>query len=82
MSQQAAATITDNSYMDDICDSVHTIKEAQTLIKEVDNVLEKGGFNIKGWSSNKDLDQQSENRPEEEMRPLQRNSGEKVLGVA
>ena len=82
VSQQAAATITDNSYMDDICDSVHTIKEAQTLIKEVDNVLEKGGFNIKGWSSNKDLDQQSENRLEEEMRPLQRNSGEKVLGVA
>ena len=82
VSQRAAATITDNSYMDDICDSVHTVEEAQTLIKEVDNMLENGGFNIKEWLSNKDLDQQSENRPEGEMKPLQQNSGEKVLGVA
>ena len=82
VSQRAAATITDNSYMDDICDSVHTVEEAQTLIKEVDNMLENGGFNIKEWLSNKDLDQQSENRPKGEMKPLQQNSGEKVLGVA
>ena len=26
VSQQAATTITDNSYMDDICDSVHTVE--------------------------------------------------------
>ena len=82
VSQRAAATITDNSYMDDICDSVHTVEEAQTLIKEVDNMLENGGFNIKEWLSNRELDQQSENRPKGEMKPLQQNSGEKVLGVA
>lgn len=82
VNQRAAATNTDNSYMDDICDSVHTVEEAQTLIKEVDNMLEKGGMNIKGWLSNKDLEQQSENRPERVMKPLQQNSGEKVLGVA
>ena len=81
-SQRAATTITDNSYMDVICDSVHTVEEAQTLIKEVDNMLENRGFNIKEWLSNKDLEQQSENRPEGEMKPLQQNSREKVLGVA
>ena len=42
-SARAAAAIRDNSYMDDICDSVHTTEDARQLTQEIDNVLEKGG---------------------------------------
>ena len=47
--------LTNNVYMDDICESVDTLKEAQRLTKEVDEVLKTGGFSVKGWISNKML---------------------------
>ena len=50
-----AEVIINNVHKDDICDSVNTIKEAQRLSKDIDSVLAKGGFSVKGWISNKDL---------------------------
>ena len=38
--------------MDDICDSVHSVQQAKRLRTELDEVLLKGGFQVKGWLSN------------------------------
>ena len=35
---QAAEVLTNNVYLDDICDSVDTVKEAQRLTKEMDGL--------------------------------------------
>ena len=51
----AAEVLTNNVYMDDICDSVDTVEKAQGLSNDIDIVLAKGGFSIKGWISNKDM---------------------------
>ena len=50
---EAAQVLKDNTYMGDICDSVRTEEEARELTKCIDNVLETGGFKVKGWLSNK-----------------------------
>ena len=80
LSPHAAKTLKNNSYMDDILDSVHTVKEAQELTTGIDKVLEKGGFKVKEWQSNKDLstngDQQSG-----EVNVLTGPVEDKVLGV-
>ena len=78
--QRASSAIKDNSYMDDICDSVHTIKDAQKLTKEIDSVLGKGGFKVKGWLSNEQLDPQSE-KQQQDTKAIQRDAEDKVLGV-
>ena len=36
---EAAETLTKNSYMDDTCDSVDTMKEAKKLTQDIDKVL-------------------------------------------
>ncbi|XP_068684829.1 uncharacterized protein [Montipora foliosa] len=54
-SPSAAKTLKENSYMDDILDSVQTVSEARQLTTEIDEVLAKGGFSIKEWQSNRDL---------------------------
>ena len=46
---EAARTIKDNIYMDDILDSVNTKEEAKKLTSDVDRILEKGGFKVEGW---------------------------------
>ena len=52
---EAAETLIKNSYMDDICDSVDTVKQAKKLTQDIGKVLESGGFAVKGWTSNKDF---------------------------
>ena len=78
---KASQVIKDNSYMNDICDSVHTEEEAQKLTTEIDSVLETGGFKVKGWLTN-ELSK-SDTDPEEanEATILQCKSEENVLGV-
>ena len=44
---KAGEIIMKNAYMDDICDSVDTVKEARQQTEDVDKVLEKGGFKVK-----------------------------------
>ena len=53
---EAARIIKDNTYMDDILDSIDTKEEAKKLTSGVDRILETGGFEVKGWQSNKDLE--------------------------
>ena len=45
---EGASFLKKNSYMDDICDSVTTVQQASKLTKDLDHVLESGGFNLKG----------------------------------
>jgi hypothetical protein len=54
---EAARTIKNNTYMDDILDSVDTKEEAKKLTSGVDIILETSGFKVKGWQSNKDLEE-------------------------
>ena len=45
---QAAKTIKENSYMDDICDSEETVENARKQTDDIDTVLATGGFKVKG----------------------------------
>ncbi|KAK3718415.1 hypothetical protein QZH41_000524 [Actinostola sp. cb2023] len=70
---EAAEVLTKNTYMDDICDSVGTVSQAQQLTKDLDKVLESGGFNVKGWTSNKVIrgNADEEMKEAEEIKMLQ-----------
>lgn len=48
---KAAETILKNAYVDDICDSVKNTEETKVSKKEVDEILETGGFHVKQWIS-------------------------------
>ena len=78
---QAAKTLMENTYMDDVCDSVDTVEDARKQTEDLDNVLEKGGFKTKGWVSNKVLKKQSHNDDTEGMKIFQGDVEEKVLGI-
>ena len=56
---EAAKTLLENSYVDDICDSVSTVEKAQRLTADIDEVLATGGLKVKGWTSNRDLGNES-----------------------
>ncbi|KAK3737988.1 hypothetical protein QZH41_001003 [Actinostola sp. cb2023] len=71
---QAAKTITDNTYMDDIIDSVSTQEEAKTLTKDIEELIKKGGFHIKCWTT-------SHVKNEKALIDPTSSSKEKVLGV-
>ena len=68
--------------MDDICDSVRTEEEARELTKCIDNVLETGGFKVKGWLSNKAKESNTDQEETKEATILNNTSEEKVLRVA
>ena len=70
-----------NTYMDDICDAVPTVESAQQLTKDVDGILDNGGFKVKGWSSNETLDENLQNENSFSVKFLEGESGEKVLGT-
>ena len=44
----AAETLMKNVYVDDICESVDTVEEAQKLVGDMHDILEKVGFKVKG----------------------------------
>ena len=74
----AASVLKRNVYMDDICDSVRTVDEAKRLSAEIDEVLNEGGFKVKGWLSNKsDVGDASQSN----VKLLDEIAEEKVLGV-
>ncbi|XP_071946012.1 uncharacterized protein [Antedon mediterranea] len=77
---KAAQVLKRNTYMDDICESVTTVDEAKVLTKNLDNVLKKGGFKVKGWLSNKNLTSTESDR-EVKIKLLQNSEEEKVLGT-
>jgi hypothetical protein len=43
--------------MDDICDSVPNVECAQQLTKDLDEILDKGGFKVKELLSNEILEE-------------------------
>ncbi|XP_033105321.1 uncharacterized protein LOC117107695, partial [Anneissia japonica] len=52
---EAATILKRDTYMDDICPSVRTKEEASKIIHDVEKVLSSGGFSVKGWTSNKQV---------------------------
>ena len=77
---EAAETLKQNTYMDDICDSVTSLEKAEKLTDELDTVLAKGGFKVKGWVSNC-LEMRNVNQSEQSFKVFEGASEEKVLGV-
>ena len=77
---EAAEVLTNNTYMDDICESVDTEKEARKLTSDIDNVLKTGGFKVKEWISNKVLKEKVNGDTEEEI-DMFKGDEEKVLGT-
>ena len=67
---EAAQVLKNNTYMDDICDSVHSVQQAKRLTTELDEVLLKGGFQVKGWLSNQSLKNEIVGQEKPEMKLL------------
>ena len=79
---RAANVLSQNVYMDDICESVETVKEARQLAQDIGAVLKTGGFQVKEWISNKELNANSKNLGTmESSKPLIKEAEEKVLGI-
>ena len=76
---RAAQVLKQDTYMDDICTSMGTVDEAKQLTSDIDIVLNKGGFNIKEWLSNKSLNSEKPNK--ESITLGHKDKKEKVLGV-
>ena len=66
---------------DDICDSVCIVQQAKRLTTELDEVLMKGGFQVKGWLSNQSLENKIAEQEKPKMKLLQGTTQEKVLGT-
>ena len=77
---EAAKAIKVNSYMDDLCDSLDTIKQAQKQTEDIDKILETGGFRVKEWISNKTLNE-GDSKQEMAIKMLEGDGKEKVLGL-
>jgi hypothetical protein len=76
----AAAIVLNNTYMDDILDSVCDEENSKNAMKEVEAVTEKGGFQIIGWTVSQI--QVNEQQVNECRIPMHSETeGEKVLGV-
>ena len=78
---EAVQVLKDNTYMDDICNSVSTEEQARELTKCI-YVLETGGFKVKGWLSNKAKKSSTDQEERKEAAILHGVSEEKVLGVS
>ena len=79
---QAADTILDNSYVDDIADSVEDIEAARRLTKEIDVLLKPGGFTIKKWTyTSKPSNPATEERRQEEVDVLATKSNHIVNSI-
>ena len=76
---EAAQVLKNNTYTDDICDSLHSVQQAKQLTTEQDEVLLKGGFQIKGWLSNQSLENGIIRQENSEMELLQGATQEKLL---
>ena len=77
---EAAKVLKEDVYMDDICHAVDSLTEAKKIAADLDNVLKKGSFSVKKWSSNKPLGT-SEDDSDGEMRVFPSGNEEKVLGI-
>ena len=78
---RAAQAIKNNSYMDVILDSVTTNEEATGLMKAIDDVLEKEGFQVKGWQSNGELYKTNDQKDGKDINVPQGKQDAKVFGM-
>ena len=85
---KASKSVLSNSYMDDIPDSAESFKEAERVIKDIDNVLGNCGFKTKEWimsgSTNKVSEQMTDDQRTVQLltnTEVSDNNSEKVLGV-
>ena len=79
---EAAETLTKNSYMDDIFDSVDIVRQAKKLTHDIEKVLESRGFAVIGWTSNKAFTEtQNLKRGFKPPPPPQETREERVLGL-
>ena len=78
---KAAEAIKKNTYMDDVCDSQASVEEAKELTSDIDEVLDAGGFRIKEWISNAQLNN-NEDRDTVELGGSEETNVQKVLGTA
>nr|XP_054768267.1 uncharacterized protein LOC129275809 [Lytechinus pictus] len=78
---EAASVIERDTYMDDICTSVSTVEEGRNLTHDLDEVLDTGGFKVKGWISNVPLKEETVPECQTETSLLENLTEEKVLGV-
>ena len=76
---EAALTVLENSYVDDVVDSVASVDEAKRITSDIDELIRKGNFVIKHWKISGDTNHDAENIVKTETHVL--NSRDKVLGV-
>ena len=58
---KATEAINKNAYVDDTCDSVCSTEEASTLTADIDEVLDSGGFHVKKWITNGEINDANSN---------------------
>ena len=74
---QEAKIIRDNTYMDDIIESVGGRERAESVTRNIEKLVDIGGFKLKGWTISGSSDSQNEKEiPSETYAPA-----EKVLRV-
>ena len=74
---EASQVILNNTYMDDIIDSVNNRTKAKQITDDIEKLLNKGGFKLKEWTYSED--RSSRHEPKIPMEPS--TATEKVLGV-
>ena len=72
----AATNVQENTYMDDIIESVNDPSHAKQLASDIENLLIKGGFKLKAWTFSGDPTKGTPVMPQEPH-----TTDEKVLGV-
>ena len=75
---EAAKIIKDNTYVDDIIESVRDNRKARDVTGDIEKLIDNGGFKVKGWIISGDPD----NRDEMVLPDEKYAVTEKVLGVA
>ena len=85
---KASKSILSNSDMDNISESVGSFKDAERVIKDIDNVLGKCGFKTKEWinsgSTNKVTEQMTDDQRTVQLltnTEASEDNSEKVLGM-
>ena len=74
---EASQVILNNTYMDDIIDSVNNRTKAKQITDDIEKLLNKGGIKLKEWTDSED--RSSRHEPKIPMEPS--TATEKVLGV-
>ena len=86
ISKKASEIILNNSYMDDISGSVDTIEEAETVTRDMSQILLDGGFRIKEWfisrSNNKNVTPDDQKIVQKILNTEPGTETEKVLGLS